>query len=94
VQRGALVALVVGGLVLGASTPTLAATSLGSKRGASCGCTEPPGPRPAPSSASGSQLIPGAIGVVALGRKPGVSPGSGGIREGHLLAGEAIPQSV
>jgi hypothetical protein len=41
-----------------------------------------------------SQLIPGAIGVVALGRKPGVSPGSGGIREGHLLAGEAIPQSV
>ena len=82
-QRGALVALVVGGLVLGASAPTATVTPLGSKAGASCNCTEPPRPRPATNSASGSTLT--GSGIITLGAKRGVASGTN-----HI--GEEIPQ--
>jgi hypothetical protein len=80
IRSMALALLLTGGLVLGASTPTLAATELGSKPGASSGIgtAVPPGARLAVGIASGSISVPADVHGIALGRKPGVSPGSGG----------------
>jgi hypothetical protein len=77
--RVALGLLLAGGLVLGGDLPARAATPLGSQVGTAGTTTAalPTGAQPGAGSGSGSTIVTTGSGVIALGRKPGVSPGSG-----------------
>ena len=74
-----MVVLLAGGLVVGAGMPSLAATLLGRKPGASSGSGVSLPLAPRPGEGGGSSSTPGANDgeVIALGRKPGASAGIG-----------------
>jgi hypothetical protein len=106
-RRGAVVVLLAGGLVVGGSMPSLAATPLGRKPGASAGIglVMPLAPRPGEGSGSGSNVDSSDAAGSALGRKPGGSSGSGtffpfgprpggGSAKGRTHIGEEIPQHI
>jgi hypothetical protein len=77
IRHAAWALLLAGGLVLGVSSPSLAATTLGSKPGVSCGCSDPPEPHPRAVSNSGGHSVTPDGEVVALGSTAGVSRGIG-----------------